>query len=84
MIMVRFFRYFLVFVVASALSGCVLADGVAHVVKKASESDNSQAQETAAPAADAPATTDAGPPPPAPSAAPRDSVQVEQLPPPAN
>jgi PBP1b-binding outer membrane lipoprotein LpoB len=82
--MARFLRYFLVFAAALVLSGCVVADGVAHVVKKASESDNSQTQETAAPAADAPATTDAGPPPPTPSAAPRDSVQVEQLPPPAN
>ena len=61
-----------------ALSGCAVADGVAHLVKLG-QGQGKPAAAPAAPAAVQPAaaTTDNTPPPPPP--APRDAIGVEEL-----
>ena len=65
-----------------ALSGCVVADGVAHLVKlgQGAQGKTASAPAAASPAAQpAAATADEAPPPPP---APRDTIRVEELSPP--
>lgn len=72
-------------VVVLSLSGCIVGDGIAHLVKLTEES---QQKTAAAPAADSPASApaarhDDAPAPPPPAAAPsRSTVSVETLAPP--
>jgi len=70
-------------------TGCFVGDGVAHVVKLAGKSYGSSNDDVPAPAsqpapaaAAAPAPEDPSPAP-MPAAAPRDTIRVEELPPPA-
>jgi len=68
------------------LSGCVVGDGVAHVVKLVDRGTNGGSSSTPAPASPrAVASAPAAPQPeapPAPMAAPRDDIKVEELAPP--
>lgn len=65
-----------------ATTGCFVGDGIAHVVKLAAKSgdsaDGSAPPPPAPEAVTAPVERD---PAPQPAAAPRDKIQVEQLPP---
>lgn len=66
------------------LSGCIIGDGIAHVVKLTQESHDgtdASASESLAPA-EAAAPRDAAPPPPPAPAPARNSVSVETLAPP--
>ncbi|HIJ63111.1 MAG TPA: hypothetical protein HPQ04_10515 [Rhodospirillaceae bacterium] len=59
------------------LTGCVVADGIAHVVKMSEKRKDAPAAATAAVQADVPA---AAAPPLPPQPPPRDEVKVEELP----
>lgn len=70
-----------------SLSGCVVGDGIAHVVKLTfGDQDKPDSPAPVAvsrqPAA-LPPPADNGPPPPLPAAAPRSSISVEPLAPPS-
>ncbi|MDR3437614.1 hypothetical protein [Telmatospirillum sp.] len=71
---------------ALSLSGCIVGDSIAHVVKLAQGSgQKNESSGTPAAAAPAPAAVHDEAPPPPPAAAPtRDSVSVETLAPPSH
>jgi hypothetical protein len=67
-----------------SLSACMVADGIAHVVKLADHnlSKSDAATPTAPPAAQpAPTAQDTSPAAPPPAPAPRETIRVEELPP---
>ncbi len=80
-------RLTFVAVAVLSLSGCIVGDGIAHLVKMTEQSQkktaDAPAEITSAPPAPA-APRDEAPPPPPPAAAPsRSAVSVETLAPPA-
>lgn len=82
----RIFRALILLAVGLPLSGCVVGDGIAHVVKKTRDqfrSDDQSSQATAPSESQrAEAPRDENPPPPPAAAPDRGSVTVESLPPP--
>jgi hypothetical protein len=82
----RLIAALLLLVAALPLSGCVVGDGIAHIVKMTNDGlsgrDSSSAPAEASAPAVAPAPQDVAPPPPPAAAPARSSVDVETLAPP--
>jgi hypothetical protein len=82
--MIGLARIFCILAVPLFLSGCIIGDGIAHVVKLTQENQQTSSAAPAGGAATAaPVAVHDAAPPPAPAAAPvRNSVSVETLAPP--
>ncbi|HXP95241.1 MAG TPA: hypothetical protein VN809_00920 [Telmatospirillum sp.] len=81
--MIGLTRIFCILAVTLSLSGCIIGDGIAHVVKLAQENQQTSSAAPAGGAAAAPVAVHDEAPPPPPAAAPvRNSVSVETLAPP--